>query len=95
MSCYIYSVCPLSLSAQAKSNVSLCFPVFLYNTRHRAKLRREVSPPMKIIKTLIKSLLFQKLLPNLDILSDYILFNSVYVYIYTNHGKLDNIVGFR
>ena len=30
----------------------------------------------------------------LDILSVYILFNSVYVYIYTNHGKLDNIVGF-
>ena len=42
----------------------------------------------------VKSLLFQKLLPNLDILSVYILFNSVYVYIYTNHGKLDNIVDF-
>ena len=27
-------------------NVSLCSPVFLY-TRHRAKLRREVTPPMK------------------------------------------------
>ena len=32
---------------------------------------------------------------NLAILFDYILFNSVYVQIYTNHGKLDNIVGFR
>ena len=74
-------------------NVSVCSPV-LPCTRHRAKLRREVTPPMKIIQTLIKSLLFQKLLPNLDILSVYILFNSVYVYIYTNHGKLDNIVDF-
>ena len=47
-------------------------------------------------KTLIKSLLFQKLLPNLDIIYVYILFNSVYVYIYTNHGnQLDNILGFR
>ena len=60
-------------------NVSLCSPVFLY-TRHRAKLRREVTPPMKNIKTLIKSLLLQKKNhPNLAILSVYILFNSVYV----------------
>ena len=89
-----YSVCPLTLSSQAKSNVSLCFPVFLY-THHRAKLRREVTPPMKIIKTLIKSLLFQKIRQNLAIRFNHTLFNSVYVYIYTNHGKLDNIFGFR
>ena len=49
------SICPLSLSAQTKSNISLCSSVFLC-TRHRAKLRREVTPPMKIIKALIKSL---------------------------------------
>ena len=41
-----------------------CVSPYFY-TRHRAKLRREVTPPMKIIKTLIKSLLFQKILPNL------------------------------
>ena len=40
-------------------NVLLCSPVFLC-TRHRAKLRREVTPPMKNIKMLIKSLLFQR-----------------------------------
>ena len=51
----------------------------LSSTRHRAKLRREVTPYMKIIKMLIKLLLFQNILPNLDILSVYILFNSVYV----------------
>ena len=40
-------------------NVSLCSPVFLC-TRHRAKLRRKVTLPMKnIYKKLIKSL-FQK-----------------------------------
>ena len=63
-------------------NVLLCSPVFLC-TRHRAKLRKEVTPPMKniyiYIKKLIKSFLFQKYLPNLAILSVYILFNSLYV----------------
>ena len=62
-------------------NVSRWFPVFLC-TRHRAKLRKEETPPMKNIlkKKLIKSLLFQKKnRPNLAILSVYILFNSVYV----------------
>ena len=49
----------------------------------------------KNIKTLIKSLLFQRNLPNLAILSVYILFSSVYVLVHTNHGKLDNIAGFR
>ena len=55
-----------------------CVSPYFY-TSHRAKLRKEVTPPMKIMKTSIKSLLFQKILPNLDILSVYILFNSVYV----------------
>ena len=73
--------------------VSLYFYMLVTTTRHRAKLRREVT--YENYKTLIKSLLFQKLLPNLDIIYVYILFNSVYVYIYTNHGKLDNILGFR
>ena len=59
-------------------SVSLCSPVFLCMSQ-RAKLRREVTPPMKNIKTLIKSLLFQRNFPNLAILSVYILFNSVYV----------------
>ena len=70
------------------------FPrISIYSSQSKAT--KEVTPPMKIIKTLIKSLLFKKILPNLDILSVYILFNSVYVYIYTDHGKLDNILGFR
>ena len=65
-------------SALIIENVSLCSPIFLC-TRHRAKLRREVTPSIKIVKTLIKSLLFQNILPNLDILSVYILFKKVYV----------------
>ena len=40
-------------------NVSLCFPVFL-GTRHRPKLRREVTPPMKNIEETLIKLLFQK-----------------------------------
>ena len=61
-------------------NVSLCsvFYVFLC-IRHRAKLRREVTPSLKTVKTYIKSLLIQNILPNLNTLSVYILFNSVYV----------------
>ena len=98
MSCYIFSVFPLSLSAQAKSNVSQCFPVFLY-ARHyyssQSKATKGSNSTYENYKTLIKSLLFQNLFPNLDIMYVYILFNSVYVYIYTNHGKLDNILGFR
>ena len=75
-------------------NVSLC-SLFLC-TRHRDKLPREVIPYMKIVKKLIKSLLLWNILPNLEILSVYILlYNSVYALTYTNHCKLDNIIGFR
>ena len=51
---------------------------------------------MKIIKKNVnKIIIIPKIRPNLAILFNYTLFNSVYVYIYTNHGKLDNIIGFR
>ena len=76
--CSLQEKSKLYLLDKYDKNISLCIPVFLC-THHRAKLRREVIPPMKIIKTLIKSLLFHKILPNLDILFVYILFNSVYV----------------
>ena len=46
-------------------------------------------------KNVNKIVIIKKILPNLDILSVYIIFKSVYVYVYTNHGKLDNIVGFQ
>ena len=70
---------PMGPSWKNMKNVSLCSPIFLC-TRHRAKLRRKV--PMKniyIYKKINKIVIISKSLPNLAILSVYILFNSAYI----------------
>ena len=55
-----------------------CVPPYFFVPVTELNYEGEVTPSMKIVK-LIKSLLFQNILPNLDMLSVYILFNSEYV----------------
>ena len=65
ISCFISS--PVAICRKNQSfiywknmkTVSLCHPVFLC-TRHRAKVRREVTPPMKIIKKVKKNRNYSK-----------------------------------